>query len=74
MFVKWQNHVYDFEIMISNHVSDSGKSNAPRVVAMHTCHTQPLWRLDIYVRTKLLHGPLFVVVFEVLMAHAMEES
>ena len=29
MFVKWQDHVYDFEIMIWNHVSDSGKSNAP---------------------------------------------
>ena len=31
MFVKWQDHVYDFEIMIWNHVSDSGKSNAPQV-------------------------------------------
>ena len=31
MFVKWQDHVYDFEIMIWNHVSDSGKSNAPLV-------------------------------------------
>ena len=29
MFVKWQNHVYDFEIMIWNHGSDLGKSNAP---------------------------------------------
>ena len=29
MFVKWQDRVYDFEIIIWNHVSDSGKSNAP---------------------------------------------
>ena len=29
MFVKWQDHVYDFEIMTWNQVSDSGKSNAP---------------------------------------------
>ena len=28
MFVKWQDHVYDFEIVIWNHVSGSGKSNA----------------------------------------------
>ena len=26
-FVKWQDHVYDFEIMIWNHISDSGKSS-----------------------------------------------
>ena len=31
MFVKWQNHVYDFEIMVWNHVFDSGKSNAPQI-------------------------------------------
>ena len=30
VFVKWQDHVYDFEIMIWNHVSDSGKSNPPQ--------------------------------------------
>ena len=35
MFVKWQDHVYDFEIMIWNHFSDSGKSNAPRVDHTH---------------------------------------
>ena len=29
VFGKWQDHVYDFETMIWNHVSDSGKSNAP---------------------------------------------
>ena len=33
MFVKWQDHVYDFEIMIWNHVSDLGKSNAPQIVS-----------------------------------------
>ena len=33
MFRKWQDHVYDFEIMIWNHVSDSGKSNAPLVTS-----------------------------------------
>ena len=30
MFVKGQDHVYDFEIMIWNHVSDPGISNAPQ--------------------------------------------
>ena len=29
-FVKWQKHVYNYEIMIRNPVSDSGKSNAPK--------------------------------------------
>ena len=33
VFVKWQDHVYEFEIMIWNHVSDSGKSNAPMVLS-----------------------------------------
>ena len=33
MFVKWQSRVYDFEIMIWNHVSDLGKSNAPLVTS-----------------------------------------
>ena len=31
VFVKWQDHVYDFEIMIWNHVSDLDKSNTPLV-------------------------------------------
>ena len=30
MFVKWQDYIYDFEIMIWNQVSDSGKSNTPK--------------------------------------------
>ena len=31
VFVKWQDHFYDFEIMIWNHFSDSGKLNAPQL-------------------------------------------
>ena len=32
---KVEDHVYDFEIMIWNHVSDSGISNAPQIM----CHS-----------------------------------
>ena len=46
MFVKWQDHVYDFEIRIWNHVSDSGKSNAAQVAPVkqgEITHTVMVW-------------------------------
>ena len=33
-FVKWQDHVYDFEIMIWNHNSDSGILQRPVSVTL----------------------------------------
>ena len=46
MFVKWQAHVYDFEIMIWNHVSDSGKSNTPLVRIVIAWHCFKLLEID----------------------------
>ena len=39
MFVKWHDRVNDFEIIIWNHVSDSGKSNA-LLASSHVFHQE----------------------------------
>ena len=54
--VKWQDHVYDFKIMICNQVSDSGKSNDSLVRRNFSYFCPPsggfkkgVWKIDIEI-------------------------
>ena len=62
MFVKWQDHVYDFEIMIWNHVSDSSKSNPPLENGVKVIKMRPV--LSFSMQVSLIQKISHILVYD----------